>query len=56
MVIGKCTDVFRAIFWMVGARVEGRVFVGELSTEEFAMGEQNYHEGDAGFSSIIEKK
>ena len=28
----------------------------ELSIEEFVMGEENSHEGSAGFSSIIKKK
>ena len=28
----------------------------ELSIEEFVMGEENFHEGSAGFSSIIKKK
>ena len=27
--------------------------LGELSIEEFVMGEENFHEGSAGFSSII---
>ena len=30
--------------------------LGELSLEEFIMGEENFHEGSAGFSSIIKKK
>ena len=34
---------------------EGDMF-GELSIEEFVMGEENFHEGSAGFSSIIKKK
>ena len=28
----------------------------KLSLEEFVMGEENFHEGSAGFSSIIKKK
>ena len=27
----------------------------ELSIEEFVMGEENFHEGSAGFSNIIKK-
>ena len=27
----------------------------ELSIEEFVMGEENFHEGSTGFSSIIKK-
>ena len=30
--------------------------LGELSIKEFVMGEENFYEGSAGFSSIIEKK
>ena len=29
--------------------------LGELSIEEFVMGEENFHEGSAGFTSIIKK-
>ena len=32
-------------------RGEG-VMLGELSMEEFVKGEENFHEGDVGFSSI----
>ena len=28
----------------------------ELSLEEFVMGEENFHEGSAGFTSIIKTK
>ena len=52
MVIWKCTDVFRGIFWL-GGGVEKKGMLGELSIEEFVMGEENFHEGSAGFSSII---
>ena len=30
--------------------------LGELSLEEFVMGEENFHEGSAGFSGIKKKK
>ena len=30
--------------------------MGELSLEEFVMGEENFHEGSAGLSRIIKKK
>ena len=30
--------------------------LGELSLEEFVMGEETFHEGSAGFSSIIKNK
>ena len=51
MVIGKCTGVFRRIFWL-GGGVEKRGYSGGASIEEFVMGEENFHEGSAGFTSI----
>ena len=54
MVIWKYTDVFRGIF-RVGDWEEGGM-LGEFSLEEFVMGKENFHEGSAGFSSIIWKK
>ena len=52
MVIGKCTDVFRGISWLgEKLRIEG--YFAELSMEEFVIGEENFHEGSARFSSII---
>ena len=30
--------------------------LGELSIGEFVMGKENFHEGSAGFSSLIKKK
>ena len=43
MVIWKCTDVFRGIFRLGGGGVseEGNM-LGELSLEEFVMGEENF--------------
>ena len=39
-------------FWLAGRRGEG--FTREdFSMEEFIMGEENFHERGAGFSSII---
>ena len=34
---------------------EERDMLGELSIEEFVMGEENFHGGSAGISSIIKK-
>ena len=49
MVIGKFTYTFRGFFgW-------GRGLWGELSMEEFVMGEVNFHERGAGFFSIFLK-
>ena len=52
MVIGKYTGVFRRIFWLGRGCEEGDM-LGELSIEEFFIGEENFHEGSTGFSSII---
>ena len=56
MVIGKCTDIFREIFWVGGGGLRGGVTWGDPSMEEFFLGEENFHEGGAGFSIIIKKK
>ena len=53
MVIGKCTDVFRRIFWLGGVVENRGLCRGKLSMEEFVMGEEDFHEGGAAFSSII---
>ena len=55
MVIGKCTCVFRRIFWL-GEGLKRGGYTGGTSIEEFVMGEENFHEGSAGFTSIIKKK
>ena len=57
MVIWKCTDVFTFLFWFGGGgeKLKG-VKWEDLSMEEFVMGEENFNEGGAGFSSIIKKK
>ena len=34
-------------------RLRGGSYVGDFTMEEFHMGEENFHEGGAGFSSII---
>ena len=55
MVIGKCTDVFRGIFGL-GGEVEGGTMWKDFSMEELVVGEENFNEEGAGFSSIIKKK
>ena len=57
MVIMKCTDFFRGTFsrWG-GSGSRERITWEDLSMEEFIMREENFHEGGAGFSSIIKKK
>ena len=50
----KCTDVFRGLFHVgVGTGRGEEVMWEDLSIEEFFMREENFHEGSAGFSSII---
>ena len=59
MVIEKCKDVFSDTFSLWGGgglgQVEG-VTWEDISMEELIMREQIFHEGGAGFSSIIKKK
>ena len=57
MVIIKFTNVFRGTFscWDGGWSWEG-VTWEDLFMGEFIMREENFHEGGAGFSSIIKKK
>ena len=53
MFLGKCTDVFGGTFCVgMGVQVEGTMWE-DLSMEEYIMKEENFHEGGAGFSSII---
>ena len=56
MGIGKCTDVFQGDFLDGGEVWEEGDMLGELAIKESVMGEENFHEGSAGFSSIIKKK
>ena len=55
MVIGRYTGVFRRIFLVVGGLRRGG-YAGGTFHREFIMGEENFHEGRAGFTSIIKKK
>ena len=55
VVIWKCTDFYRGIFDWLGGGVRGGGYVGELSMEEIVKREENLHEGDAEFPSIIKK-
>ena len=47
---------FQEDFWVGGRGWEEGDMSGELSIEEFVIGEENFHEGSAGFTSIILKK
>ena len=54
MVIGKCIGVFRGTFSRWGGKWSEEGLTWEdLSIEDFIMWEENFHEGGAGFSSII---
>ena len=56
MVIGKCKSVFRGIFFLGGGGggvSGGRVTLEDIFMEEFVLGEENFNEEGAGFSSII---
>ena len=55
---GKCTDVFRWIFFGLGGRVEvgGGGFTREdLSTEKLLMGEETFNLEEAGFFILFKK-
>ena len=54
LVIGKYTDFFRVDFSSDGGEGSGITWE-DLSVEEFIMGEENFDELGAGFSSIIKK-
>ena len=57
MITGKCADVFREIFFGLGGELKGGGVTWEdISMEKILMGEENFNEGGAGFSSIIWKK
>ena len=53
MVIMKFTEVFRGTFSRWGGSEGGGLRGEDLSVEELIMREENFHEGGAGFSSII---
>ena len=53
MVTGKCTNVFRGIFFCLGGDLRGGVTWEDIYMEKLVMGEENFNEGGAGFSSII---
>ena len=44
---------FQGNFSGLGGTVEGMGTWEDISAEELLMGEENFNEGDAGFSSII---
>ena len=54
MVIMKCTDVFSGTFHVgMGTDWEDGTMGEDFSMEGFIMREKDFHEGGAGFSSII---
>ena len=54
-VIGKCTDIFRGIFFGYGGVEEGFKW-GDLSMEEFFMAEDNFHEGAQDILALFKTK
>ena len=59
MVTGKCTDVFRGIFFGLGGRAEvggGEVTWEDLSMKKLLIGKETFNEGDAGFFLALFKK
>ena len=57
VVIGKCTDVFRGIFFWFGDGVEGRGLCGRIfPRRNMSWGKRNSMKRGAGFSSITIKK
>ena len=57
MVTGKCTDVFKGIFFGLGGRVEvGGVMWEDLSTGKLLMGEGLSMKWAQDFSALFKKK
>jgi len=56
MVTGKCTDVFRGIFSVLGWDLGEGAMWEDLSLEEYVMAEEKFNEKGAGFSSITIRK
>ena len=52
MVVGKCTYVFRGIFWLGGGVKKRGICWGNFPSRNLSWG-KNFHKGSAGFSSII---
>ena len=48
----ESVQAFSGGFLVGGRGWEEEDMLGELSIEEFVMGEENFHEGSAGFTSI----
>ena len=48
IVIGKCTDTFKGIFWLGEGGYAGGSFHGGIFH-----GGENFHEGDAGFLAFF---
>ena len=55
MVIGKCTHVFRGIYFVWG-ELRGGGFVGRSFLGGISQGEEKFNEKGAGISSITIKK
>ena len=56
MVIGKCTDVFRGLFFVLGVGLRGETMWEDLSLEKYVLGEQKFNEKREEFFKITIKK
>ena len=58
MVIGKYTGVFRRTFFGLGEGLRRGGYAGGTFLREFVMGEENFHEGRAGYRllALFKKK
>ena len=56
MVIGKCTDVFRGIFLVLGVGLREGAMWEDLSLEKYAMGEKNSMKRAQDESGHVRKK
>ena len=56
MVIGKCTDVFRGIFLVLGVALREGAMWEDLSLEKYAMGEKNSMKRAQDESGHVRKK
>ena len=56
MVIGKCRDVFRGIFLVLGVGLRGGGYVGKSFLREICHGEEKFNEKGSGFSKTTIKK
>jgi len=56
MVIGKCTDVFRGIFWLGGGVEKRRICCGNFSSRNLSWGKKISMKGAQDFLALFKKK